>query len=50
VNSRDLEAGPTRPELETEKSTRSIKDPNLVSSPSFRRLLWERHLTEFIDR
>lgn len=34
VNSRDLEAGPSRLQLKTEKSSRSIKDPNLVSCPS----------------
>ena len=31
VNSRDLEAGSTQLELKTEKSIRSIRDPNLVS-------------------
>ena len=32
VNTRDLEAGPTRPDTIREKSIRSVKDPNLVSS------------------
>ncbi|ETI29371.1 hypothetical protein G647_01824 [Cladophialophora carrionii CBS 160.54] len=31
VNSRDLEAGSARPGLRSEKSTRSLKDPNLVT-------------------
>jgi multidrug resistance protein len=31
VNSHDLEAAPTRPGLKSEKSTRSLKDPNLVT-------------------
>ena len=50
VNSRDLEAGPTRPDLKTEKSARSIKDPNLVSSPLCIPLYTRTRLNLTLDR
>ena len=37
LNSHDLETGPTRPELKSEKPATSTKDPNLVSRVPFTR-------------